>query len=57
MVYFTANVVLFCGVFRVAGYDKFALMRNDPALIFLMKCGPPDPKDVAREQYYDVDDE
>ena len=40
-----------------AGYEKYALMRNDPALVYLDRCGPPDKNDVAREQNDDIDEE
>ena len=39
------------------GYEKYALMRNDPCLVFMSRCGAPDPKDVAREQNDDIDEE
>jgi len=33
-----------------SGYEKFNLMRQDPCLCFLVRCGPPDGKAVLAEQ-------
>lgn len=32
------------------GYEKYNMMRQDPALVFLGKCGPPDGAALAAEQ-------
>ncbi|XP_071091615.1 chromodomain-helicase-DNA-binding protein 8-like isoform X2 [Haliotis cracherodii] len=47
---------LLIGVFK-HGYEKFNLMRSDPALLFLHRCGPPDSEALAREQNDDYDGE
>jgi len=37
-------------VISLSGYEKFNLMRQDPCLCFLARCGPPDGKAVLAEQ-------
>jgi len=37
-------------VVLLPGYEKFNLMRQDPCLCFLARCGPPDGKAVLAEQ-------
>lgn len=38
------------GVLSDLGYEKYNMMRQDPALVFLGKCGPPDGAALAAEQ-------
>ncbi|XP_013394879.1 chromodomain-helicase-DNA-binding protein 8 isoform X2 [Lingula anatina] len=44
-----ADRSLLIGVFK-HGYEKYNLMRSDPALVFLSRCGPPDGKLLQAEQ-------
>ena len=37
------------------GYERYALMRMDPALCFLHLCGPPDQKAIMAEENDDMD--
>lgn len=39
---------LLVGIFK-HGYDKFNLIRQDPNLYFLSKCGPPNKEDLLAE--------
>ena len=32
------------------GYEKYNLIRQDPTLCFLVRCGPPDGQALLREQ-------
>lgn len=32
------------------GYEKYSLMRGDPGLCFLARCGPPDGAALLSEQ-------
>ena len=34
----------------IVGYEKYNLMRSDPLLCFLSRCGPPDGAALAAEQ-------
>lgn len=43
-----ADRSLLIGVFK-HGYEKYNLMRQDPALCFLERCGPPDSAALAAE--------
>lgn len=43
-----ADKSLLIGVFK-HGHDKFNLMRQDPNLCFLSKCGPPNKEELAAE--------
>nr|QVX32607.1 CHD6/7/8/9 [Platynereis dumerilii] len=49
-----ADRSLLIGIFK-HGYEKYNTMRQDPKLIFLQKCGPPDSKAVAAEMNDDGD--
>lgn len=49
-----ADKSLLIGVFK-HGYEKYNTMRQDPALCFLQRCGPPDSKAVAAEMNDDAD--
>ncbi|XP_056009130.1 chromodomain-helicase-DNA-binding protein 8-like isoform X4 [Ostrea edulis] len=51
-----ADKSLLIGVYK-HGYEKYNMMRQDPALIFLSKCGPPDGAALAAEQNDDDDDD
>ncbi|XP_061162484.1 chromodomain-helicase-DNA-binding protein 8-like [Saccostrea echinata] len=51
-----ADKSLLIGVYK-HGYEKYNMMRQDPALIFLGKCGPPDGAALAAEQNDDDDDD
>ena len=44
-----ADKSLLVGVFK-HGYEKYNLMRNDPCLCFLSRCGAPDERAVLAEQ-------
>ena len=33
----------------ISGYEKYNLMRQDPTLCFLLRCGPPDGAALAAE--------
>ncbi|KAJ8302947.1 hypothetical protein KUTeg_019343 [Tegillarca granosa] len=50
-----ADKSLLIGVFK-HGYEKYNLMRQDPALVFLERCGPPDSAALAAEMKDDDDD-
>ncbi len=39
-----------------AGYEKYVLMRMDPSLCFLSRCGPPDQKAIIAAQQDNDDD-
>lgn len=43
-----ADKSLLIGIFK-HGHDKFNLMRQDPTLCFLSKCGPPNKDELAAE--------
>lgn len=43
-----ADKSLLVGIFK-HGHDKFNLMRQDPNLCFLSKCGPPDKDELLAE--------
>ena len=43
-----ADVSLLVGTFK-HGYERYAVMRSDPTLVFLAKCGPPDGADLMKE--------
>ncbi|XP_053402464.1 chromodomain-helicase-DNA-binding protein 8-like isoform X5 [Mercenaria mercenaria] len=47
---------LLVGVYK-HGYEKYNLMRQDPMLIFLERCGPPDNAALAAEMKDDDDNE
>ncbi|KAK3086718.1 hypothetical protein FSP39_022463 [Pinctada imbricata] len=47
---------LLIGVFK-HGYEKYNMMRQDPALCFLSRCGPPDGAALAAEQNDDDGDD
>lgn len=57
-----ADKSLLVGIFK-HGHDKFNLMRQDPNLCFLHKCGAPNKDDILAEMSYaeksveDLDDE
>ena len=34
----------------IAGYEKYNMMRSDPKLCFLARCGPPSGAALAAEQ-------
>lgn len=51
-----ADKSLLIGVYK-HGYEKYNMMRQDPALVFLGKCGPPDGAALAAEQNDDDDDD
>lgn len=46
-----ADKSLLIGIFK-HGHDKFNLMRQDPNLCFLQKCGPPNKDDLLAEMSY-----
>lgn len=50
-----ADRSLLIGVFK-HGYEKYNTMRQDPALIFLARCGPPDQSAIAAEMNDDGDE-
>jgi len=43
-----ADVSLLVGTFK-HGYERYAVMRLDPSLCFLMRCGPPDKQELLTE--------
>ena len=43
-----ADRSLLVGIFK-HGFEKYNLMRNDPGLVFLSRCGPPDQNLVNAE--------
>jgi chromodomain-helicase-DNA-binding protein 7 len=47
---------LLVGVYK-HGYEKYNLMRQDPMLVFLERCGPPDNAALAAEMKDDDDNE
>ena len=49
-----ADKSLVVGVYK-HGYDRFNLMRQDPALCFLQRCGPPDGAALLAEINADDD--
>ena len=49
-----ADKSLLVGVYK-HGYDRFNLMRQDPALCFLHRCGPPDGAALLAEMNADDD--
>lgn len=49
-----ADKSLLVGVYK-HGYDRFNLMRQDPALCFLQRCGPPDGAALLAEMNADDD--
>ncbi|XP_054164988.1 chromodomain-helicase-DNA-binding protein 7-like isoform X2 [Oppia nitens] len=49
-----ADKSLLVGVYK-HGYDRFNLMRQDPALCFLSRCGPPDGAALLAEMNADED--
>ena len=49
-----ADKSLVVGVYK-HGYDRFNLMRQDPALCFLGRCGPPDGAALLAEINADDD--
>ena len=49
-----ADKCLVVGVYK-HGYDRFNLMRQDPALCFLQRCGPPDGAALLAEINADDD--
>lgn len=48
-----ADVSLLIGTFK-HGYERYNMMRMDPSLCFLSKCGPPDGSAVLAEISADV---
>uniref|UniRef100_A0ABM0GXF5 Chromodomain-helicase-DNA-binding protein 7-like n=1 Tax=Saccoglossus kowalevskii TaxID=10224 RepID=A0ABM0GXF5_SACKO len=44
-----ADISLMVGVYK-HGYEKYTLVRGDPALCFLDKCGPPDARAIRMEE-------
>lgn len=43
-----ADVSLLVGTYK-HGYERYAVMRLDPGLCFLMRCGPPDKQELLAE--------
>ena len=43
-----ADRCLLLGVYK-HGYDRYSVMRNDPSLCFLARCGPPDKASLQAE--------
>jgi hypothetical protein len=43
-----ADKSLLVGVYK-HGYERYSVMRNDPALCFLARCGPPDKAALQAE--------
>ncbi len=50
-----ADKSLLIGVFK-HGYEKYNMMRQDPALVFLSRCGPPDQSTLAAEMNDEADE-
>lgn len=48
-----ADASLLAGTYK-HGYERYNIMRQDPALSFLSKCGPPDGSAVLAEISADV---
>ncbi|XP_052817121.1 chromodomain-helicase-DNA-binding protein 8-like isoform X4 [Mya arenaria] len=51
-----ADKSLLVGTYK-HGYEKYNLMRQDPLLVFLDRCGPPDGAALAAEMREDDDNE
>ena len=43
-----ADVSLLVGTYK-HGYERYAVMRLDPSLSFLARCGPPDKQELLSE--------
>jgi chromodomain-helicase-DNA-binding protein 7 len=43
-----ADVSLLVGTYK-HGYERYAVMRLDPSLCFLVRCGPPDKQELLSE--------
>lgn len=43
-----ADISLLVGTYK-HGYERYAVMRLDPSLCFLMRCGPPDKQELLSE--------
>ena len=43
-----ADISLIVGTYK-HGYERYAVMRLDPSLCFLMRCGPPDKQELLSE--------
>lgn len=43
-----ADAALLAGTYK-HGYERYNIMRQDPALCFLSRCGPPDGSAVLAE--------
>ena len=43
-----ADVSLLVGTYK-HGYERYAVMRLDPSLCYLVRCGPPDKQELLSE--------
>ena len=43
-----ADISLLVGTYK-HGYERYAVMRLDPSLCFLVRCGPPDKQELLSE--------